>query len=460
MAHLIIWNSFSEPLPVRTAGPYQLAAWLEEFGYDVAVIDFCSLLTTDQLINLTKHHIDANTVAVGVSNTFSDIKYKQPEPLWIQHARFVIEKDYPQIEWVTGGAEPVFNAPSFQMKWKTFTGYAENAILSYLDHATGIVASREQFDIAKLTRHYKDNLSITEHEVLPLQLSRGCVFKCKFCRFPLIGRPKGSYFRDFKLVEQEIISNYERYGTTRYYFVDETTNESTEKIEAIADINSRLPFDLEWIGYVRLDSIVRDETQIELLRKSGLKSCYFGIETFNPYASKIIGKGWPYEETKKDFLLRLRNEWGTDITFKESMMVGLPGETEQELYDTLQWHIDNELYSWSFYPLHITKNSDVLWKSTFDETYEKYGYSFPTDDEVYWENGEWDYDKATEVSNTLEKIGNPYKKASGWIAGQIASLGYSIDEIATQPLSSLPWEMYKQQSKVMTDQYYQSQLKF
>lgn len=459
MAHLIIWNSFSEPLPTRTSGPYQLAAWLEDYGYDVAVIDFCQLLTTEQLVNLTERHIDSSTLAVGISNTFSDIKYQKPEPDWIRNARLIVEKNNPYLEWVTGGAQPIHNAPAFEMQWKTFDGYAENAVISYLDHKTGKSVSREQFDITKLVRNYRDNLSITEHEVLPLQLSRGCVFKCKFCRFPLVGRPKGSYFRDFKLVEQEIISNYERYGTTKYYFVDDTTNESTEKIEAIADINSRLPFDLQWIGYARLDSIARDERQIDLLRKSGLKSCHFGIETFNHQSCKVIGKGWPYKDSKKDFLLKVKREWGTEITFKESLIVGITGETVQELHDIQQWHIDNELYNWTFYPLHITKNPDILWKSTFDETYEKYGYTFPTDEEFYWENGDWNWNKAVEVTAELEKIGNPYKKPSAWLLGQLASLGHNIDDISNRLVSSLPWDTYHQQVKTMVNEYYESQLR-
>lgn len=61
MAHLIIWNSLKTDefhhtyqIPTRALGAHVLASWLANFGYKVKVIDFCNLLTPDELFKITE----------------------------------------------------------------------------------------------------------------------------------------------------------------------------------------------------------------------------------------------------------------------------------------------------------------------------------------------------------------------------------------------------------------------
>jgi len=95
MANLILWNSYdgsdlTSHSFVRPLGCHQIANWLSNFGYTVKVIDFCSILTPDQVIHLTEKNIDKDTIAIGLSTTFT----KKVIPTWAEFAKNYIERSY------------------------------------------------------------------------------------------------------------------------------------------------------------------------------------------------------------------------------------------------------------------------------------------------------------------------------------------------------------------------------
>jgi hypothetical protein len=87
----------------------------------------------------------------------------------------------------------------------------------------------------------------------------------------------------------------------------------------MAEMAQRLPFKLEWIGYNRLDLIGSKPHTIQLLKDSGLKSSFFGIESFHSQASKIVGKGWNGVRGK-EFLIELKERWGI-TTFYQLLLI-------------------------------------------------------------------------------------------------------------------------------------------
>lgn len=431
MAHLILWNSydFSKHTTVRPLGPHQLASWLTQHGYDVKVIDFCSLMTTSELVSVTKNFIDKNTIAVGVSNTFWDeVQSKTREPDWVSRARGLLEALHPNLEWIIGGSRNSYLATEYLLPWIKFSGYSEDTVLKFLDEKSKGFKLRKPFDIQQNCGHYIDGLDIRASEVLPIELSRGCQFKCRFCRYGELGKKKNTYIRDYKLIEEELLSNYERFGVTRYAVMDDTANESIEKLEAMAEIAQRLPFKLEWVGYVRLDLIGAKPYTAELLVNAGLRGCFFGIESFHPKASMIVGKGWNGRHGK-DFLLKLKEQWGERVIFEIGFIAGLNGESEKDLDDTHQWCIDNKIYNWRWTPLSISRRPEQIWKSEFDIEYAKYGYRFPTASNYEWESDEWNYRKAMDKAEALNEDRRTRVFINPWHAAQVASLGYQFDDL-------------------------------
>lgn len=439
MAHLILWNPVNNGLrdATRTAGGHQLKSWLSKFGFQVVVIDFPHLMTTQQLVSVTEKFIDNDTIAIGVNtsfwqNFFTDNPIISGEPQWVLQARTILENTNSNLQWLLGGSRTTdLTREKLEFDWTMLHGYAEDSLLKFLvEKSNNNNYAATKFDIVDHDYTFANDAQITRHEVLPIEISRGCQFACSFCRFPLLGKKKGTYTRKYHKIHDEFLYNYENFGTTQYMIIDDTVNENIEKISALAEIRSKLPFDLRWIGFCRLDLIGSKPTTIDVLRHSGLLSCFFGIESFDPDASKIVGKGWNGVHGR-EFLLRLMSEWKNDITFSVNFIVGLGQETPEQILQTNQWCIDNKIHAWNFAGLNINRNPHLVYQSKFDKEYHNYGYRFPNPmDDIYWENGIWNTYTAFEFAKKLKSQSQYYSKLVTWRLAMTSST-------VQQPMTSL-----------------------
>jgi radical SAM superfamily enzyme YgiQ (UPF0313 family) len=125
-----------------------------------------------------------------------------------------------------------------------------------------------------------------------------------------------------------------------------------EKINYIANISKRLGVQITWGGYIRVDLIWSKKNYNELF-DSGLRNAYFGLESFHPEASKIIGKGWNGQHGK-EWIPKLYNDlWNKQVKIEASFIVGLPKETEESLLETVKWINDINAGYMFFYPLDL-----------------------------------------------------------------------------------------------------------
>jgi len=318
---------------------------------------------------------------------------------------------------------------------------------------------RELYNVQTFTRSFSKDDFIRRTEVLPMDLGRGCMFKCKFCSYPLIGKKPGTYLRNFDQVREEMIFNYNEFGVTKYYYQDDTVNESIEKVEALADLAWSLPFRLEWVGYCRADLIDKRPAMVDLLKESGMRSCHFGIESFTRSAALAVGKGWSAVRGKQ-FLLELQDKWKQDVNWAMSMIVGLPGETEDDLDSTLKWCLDNNMSDVRFFDLGLDSSSDKRWKSEFEIEHEKYGFRFPDPTRpMYWESDEWTSASAAKVAERLRSTGRPHWRPAGWYLPPLSFTGESLSFLAKQRYSDLNWKGYKSRTKLFVDEYVAFQLK-
>ncbi len=212
------------------------------------------------------------------------------------------------------------------------------------------------------------------------------------------------------------------------------------------------------VGYNRLELIGVKPHTIELLKQSGLKSAFFGIESFHPKASKIVGKGWNGARGK-DFLLELREYWKDDINFHLAFIAGITGETESDLDNTQQWCIDNKIASWRFSGLNINTSDKQIWKSEFDLNYGMYGYKFPYPDKTeYWVNNNWTAHTANLKAWNLTKELQSNVKPAVWLLGELSTLGYDLDYLMSKRKQELDWDDIKNKNKLFIETYVQSQL--
>jgi radical SAM superfamily enzyme YgiQ (UPF0313 family) len=364
---VIFWTCVHSPTVIfRAIGPYQLAWWLRTKGYNCQVIDMVHTMTVDELVSYTEKFITGNTLCIGVSSTFfSNFNSKTKQNHWVRQiprmyveAIKVIKERYPNIKIVLGGGLCDLLYPEeLSIFDVTIMGEAEDSFLEVLEEwrkgrkfifsaeTKGgkpyiTTAKEKHFNIEECSHKFAEQDCIIDGETLPIEISRGCIFKCKFCQYAHIGKTKFDYLRREELIKEEIDHNYKHFKTTNYYILDDTFNDSDHKMQMWKRIVNSLDYKINYTSYLRADLLQRRPEHIELLQDTGLMTAFFGIESFHPDASRLVGKAWNGKGGKA-FMIDLKDKWKEDITFHLSMIVGLPPETEEDYIASHQWCIDN-----------------------------------------------------------------------------------------------------------------------
>lgn len=441
MLKCLLFSVGSEKLKGRPLGPHRIAHFLRENSWDAEVIDFFQNWTLEQLKDLCRSRIDADTRFLGFSFLFTE-EIGQCAALWSW-----LKSHYPDIKIIVGSAQK-FTADSAHVDYN-ISGYGELALLELLEYLFGNGAcprftlhmnsgkhisaneSRPSYPMSSLMVRYEDRDFIEPDEWLGVEFARGCMFSCDFCNFPVLG-VKGDYSRDADDFERQIKDAYDRFGISNYYVADETFNDRTDKITKFADVVEKLDFNTYFTGYIRADLLIsRPRDREELLRMNFLGH-HYGIETFHHQAGKAIGKGLDPERIKQG-LIDVRSYFefhvGSGYRGNISLIVGLPYEPVESIERSERWMLENwQGQSFIAYGLYIPV-SEYEKESKISIDYKKYGYKQMTEAQIkesssrrsdllnsvvkkslddryqlIWSNDQMDIFDALEISTRLEKL--------------------------------------------------------
>ena len=336
LPNLILLTNTRGSVWQRSLGAYQVAHHCRENGYNVQVIDFTDFFDKQELVDIIKKLLSNELLAVGISTTFYSTIDEDDDPKLSVNAGsnlrgdvvideklsavFNVVKTFnSNIKIIAGGANS-WQAVGNLTFDAVFHGYSEQSVVEYLEtlqhkrpksihpkikHQEIVNGDLTYFDIENLNHRYTANDVILRGETLPIEIGRGCIFKCKFCSYPLNGKKKNDYIRNYDLLKEELEYNYKEFGVTNYFFTDDTFNDSTDKIRALHKVFTSLSFKIGFVCYLRVDLLHRHSEQILLLKEMGLNSVVFGVESLHHGAAKAIGKGMNPEKLKK-FLLDLQ----------------------------------------------------------------------------------------------------------------------------------------------------------
>jgi hypothetical protein len=441
----------------RYPGCYRLATELRKNGFSVQVIDFYHRLHFQDFYRLVESLIGTDTLFLGWSSTFSmrilgsrhnsnkkipvslQFAYKFPQldirPFYfsfeeIQQLQDLLRKN--SVKFIVGGSEDREFFEDYDINY-FFIGQADKSIVEFAKALKNKQTPRYRIEINKKNKirkliHQDDyyfhefNQSIinwhqTDYilpgESLPLEVARGCIFKCTYCNYQLNGKTKNDYVKYEDVLYQELITNYEKYGTTYYMISDDLFNDTKEKIYMWHNLSSKLPFQLKWGSYLRLDMIHAWPETAQILLESGLQSTLFGIETLHDSAGKIVGKGLGKTRTLKT-LDHVKKEWQDKVRISSGFIVGLPGETFEDNNNTFNWAMSSgHLDSFFFNPLQIFKNNNEFAVQTMSNSFEKYGYRIRPGGIFYelWDSEFCSYEQAGDFSWTLYQ---QQKRAGTW----------------------------------------------
>jgi radical SAM superfamily enzyme YgiQ (UPF0313 family) len=402
-------NDYTNSLGLRNLGPHKISWIAREHGYTSIVIGKLQLLNQKQILALCEPYLHKKTV-IGLSTTFlstpgfdnhkSSINALNQCFLNIKNVLSILKTRGHKI--IVGG--PFIKNFRNHLEADYFVqGPAENELPKILDRIfrSGIQKKPYDWNITTCKFQYSKYDLIQPKEILPLEMSRGCIFKCKFCGWQEIGKRKGTFETNINNIKDHLISNFDKFGTTYYNIVDDTFNDDDDKMNEWCDMLETLPFKIKYSCYLRLDLCHRYPATTKRLYQTGLRGCNFGIETFHPEASKAIGKAFNGKKAK-DFLPELFYDiFEKNVCIVTTNIVGLPGEDEKFVFDSVDWYNKNRYIMSVYNPLFMNKSyGPEDSPSEFASEYQKYGYSFPDPEKpIHWINSIMDYKTAFRISN-------------------------------------------------------------
>jgi len=413
----------------RRAGGHRIANFLRDHNWDIEVVDFAAMFSLEELQEGCQSRISSKTKFIAFSCIF------QSWPSVIDKLASWLKNRYPNIVTIWGGGYIIPEQTSAIDYY--ITGYGEIAVLNLLKVISGNALAQKvifdsrftnkkvisadktcpAFPLHKLSILFEDRDFLLPEEWGHIELSRGCIFKCKFCSYPVLG-VKGDYTQDAESFRINLQQNFDRYGITNYYVVDETFNDSTAKISKYADQVEKMSFTPFFSGFIRADLLINRLEDRQHLLRMNFVGHYYGIESFKDKTAKTIGKGM-YSEKLKQGLVDIKNFFQTHnrkiYRGSTSMIVGLPYETPESVQQSINWHkkywhdqhcIWNALYIPSSDSLVNGINDQM---SIIGSNLTKFNYrSLGTFDHfgskwVNWENKDFSFQHALNICTSLNE---------------------------------------------------------
>lgn len=156
----------------------------------------------------------------------------------------------------------------------------------------------------------------------------GCPFKCSYC----IGGELGYRFRNVENTIQEM-RYLKSIGIKELWFKNLTfaANRAHTKLLLNAMLEEKLNF--SWVCISRVN--VLDEEILRLMKKAGCHTIQLGVETADEELLEKYAKGITPQQVRKIF--GLCKSMG--IRVLAHFILGLPGDTEQKILDTIDYSI-------------------------------------------------------------------------------------------------------------------------
>ena len=460
MYHGIIIAGSPNELGGRNIAGYRLRTSAERYGYKILVIDSAAAMTSDELGNILNNIVTKETLMIGFSTCWlgqtDDIQIKWLNLIFLLQLKL----KFNNLKMVIGGADG-FKQPGAKQLYAItdwmFTGFSDESFPRLLmllsgrpDHGLKYMINNDKKRIVdsnlshqisspdSIETIFKEEDNFKFYQPMPLEVSRGCIFSCSYCTHPFQGKKEfDAYMRTPENIAQELKRNYDLFGVTRYSIMDDTFNDSIEKIERLEKAISyaRLP-KFEFVAYIKPELLVTKVGMTDRLVNLGLKGAFFGIESLNNAARKIIGKGLDIQKVL-DATYYMSKQ---DVQIHASLIAGLPNDTVDNLYHSRKFLIENQstlFKSWIFQPLGIYINGDKKYSSDIDNNPEKYGYEIIDKHKNFasWKNDNMSMEQATSISNNFNSYDRSLMTAAGW---QIASMwNINEDNFCNIPLDKL-----------------------
>lgn len=350
-------------------GAYAIAHSLLIHGIEHRIYDYFHLWNTAKIVDMVRT-LNSGDI-LGISNTFATGAFTA-------NANMLFRLTRGKGITVVVGGEQIENKINYDVSLYGI-GYAEDQFIDFVNKKFGRI-KKLPYSIENDSFSWREEYKFPRNTALPVELSRNCIFDCKFCSFP--NRGMKMPFRNMALVRKELDDANRMYGTTIFTIVCSTFNDNEQKM--VEFFNAVDGSEYKFWCFTRLELLMKQKHLWPQYKKH-IKYIQFGIETFNRDSGRSIGKGANPEKVK-EWLKEVR-DYFDDASICSNFICGLPHSSFEDEKETLTWLETNKvLDNYFFYFLTINKTNIENRKaySQFDLEYEKHGYSFLEGSDTEW----------------------------------------------------------------------------
>jgi radical SAM superfamily enzyme YgiQ (UPF0313 family) len=164
--------------------------------------------------------------------------------------------------------------------------------------------------------------------IATLQSSRGCPAACLFCDIRLTKfrqRSPDSVLAEIRMLADE--------GFDDFFFVDDTITINRKRLRTLAQRLAKEGPRINFKISARVDTV--DPELLDDLAAAGCYRIHFGVESATPRLLEYMEKGVQPERIEKAF----RDTQAAGIGTYAYMMIGIPSETEAEMYNSVDFSI-------------------------------------------------------------------------------------------------------------------------
>jgi len=156
--------------------------------------------------------------------------------------------------------------------------------------------------------------------------SRGCPYSCSYCAT----ETNRVSYRSVDHILREIRFVKDKYGTTQFSFKDDSFTVNRRRVEELCDKIIAERLGINWECATRVD-LVTGELLLKM-KKAGCNSVKVGIESGSERVLKQMNKGITHGQVR--YAAQLFKKVG--IFWTGYFMMGVPGETADDIYKTLE----------------------------------------------------------------------------------------------------------------------------
>jgi len=183
-------------------------------------------------------------------------------------------------------------------------------------------------------KKYHSAANLRGKRTLNIMTSRGCPYRCTYCSSPQIFGQSFRYLSTENVIK-EMKELVDVYGSDSIQFYDETFTVNRKRVIELCDaIITEGLNKIKWSCFTRVNIV--DEELLKKMKEAGCYLILFGVETAVPKLVDVVKKDITLEQSRKAFKMCRElgiQTWGLFI-------LGLPGETEEDSWTTINFAIE------------------------------------------------------------------------------------------------------------------------